>query len=701
MSENRPAAQSYKFGEFILSPDQRILMRSGQRVHLTPRVFHLLQVLVENRGRLVSKETLLREIWKDSFVEEGNLNSTVSRLRKILGETPDQKLFIETVPRLGYRFLADVETVSSDLPIKPSTVAPQRWPSVRRSWLILLVAGLLIVSIMSLVAYRKFGSSAVDSLSRQKNIPFRLTNDPAAENRPYLTMDGKIRFTQYQGNQPSSFVMNSDGSNVRRDASIPDLQWGLWSPDGKKVAFFKDNDESHSFYLANADGSNQITLPFAAGNMDWSRDSSKIVYQAGRPDADIFIYTIETGKIQPVVSTPAFDCDPALSPDGTQIAFVSDRDGNFEIYIQNLDGSELRRLTEHPAHDSFPAFSPDGTQIAFNSDRENDNFNVYLMNLDGTGLRALTDQKSNETISPGCWSSDGTTLYLLSDQNGTDNIFSMAVEPFAPVQILADATRDLRLANYSPDGRKLLYEMSAETSGEIMIADVETKRSTSLLKTDTSGTFPAFSPDGASIVFQDRIGGNMEIFIMQSDGSGMRNLTINPARDTMPAWSPDGSHIVFTSNRDGNYDLMQVYVMNVDGSNQHRIYYSNAMSQRPTWSPDGRQIVFANDKEEGRSGNFEIFAIEPETIQPEKRLTFRRRYDVAPSFSPDGSRLAFVSNLDGNWEIYIMGSDGSKLIRLTRDAAEDTDPSWSPDGKRIIFSSNRSGRFAIYEMNAD
>jgi len=147
--------------------------------------------------------------------------------------------------------------------------------------------------------------------------------------------------------------------------------------------------------------------------------------------------------------------------------------------------------------------------------------------------------------------------------------------------------------------------------------------------------------------------------------------------------------------------LMQVYVMNVDGTNQHRIYYSNAMSQRPTWSPDGRQIVFANDKEEGRSGNFEIFAIEPETTQPEKRLTFRRRYDVAPVFSPDGVRLAFVSNLDGNWEIYVMRSDGSSLIRLTRDAADDTDPSWSPDGKRIIFSSNRSGRFAIYEMNVD
>jgi Tol biopolymer transport system component/DNA-binding winged helix-turn-helix (wHTH) protein len=700
MSENPAPVQSYRFGDFVLLVDQRILMRSGHRVHLTPRLFHLLQILVENRGRLVTKETLLSEIWKDSFVEEGNLNSTVSRLRKILGETPDQKLFIETVPRVGYRFLADVEAVSSDVPLT-STVVPQTRRSATRRWLILAIAGLAIISILSIVAYRKLAHSDNESVIRQKNVPFRLTDDAASENRPYLTVNGKIRFTRYEGNQPLSFVMEPDGNDQHRDRSIPNLQWGLWSPDEKRVAFYKDNDDSHSFYLASADGSNEIKLPFSAGNLDWSRDGSKIVYQAGRPNADIFLYTVENGNVQPVVSSPAFDSDPALSPDGNKIAFVSDRDGNFEIYIQNLDGSELRRLTEHPAHDSFPAFSPDGTQIVFNSDRENDSFDVYLMNVDGSGLRRLTNQKSNETISPGCWSADGTTLYLLSDQNGKDNIFSMEVEPFAPVEILTDSSRDLRLPNYSPDGNKIVYELSSETSGEIMVYEVESKLTASILKTETSGTFPAISPDGGSIVFQNRVEGNMEICVMKSDGSAVKNLTNNPSRDTMPAWSPDGEHIVFTSNRDGNYDLMQVYVMNADGSNQHRIYYSNAMSQRPTWSPDGRQIIFANDKEDGRSGNFEIFAIEPETTEPEKRLTFRRRYDVAPAFSPDGSRIAFISNIDGNWEIYLMRSDGSNVIRLTRDAAEDTDPAWSPDGKRIIFSSNRTGRFGIYEMSID
>ena len=112
-------------------------------------------------------------------------------------------------------------------------------------------------------------------------------------------------------------------------------------------------------------------------------------------------------------------------------------------------------------------------------------------------------------------------------------------------------------------------------------------------------------------------------------------------------------------------------------------------------------IAFANDMEDDRTGNFEIFTIEPETTEPEKRLTFRQQYDVSPAYSPDGNRIAFTSHSDGNWEIYMMNSDGSRQIRLTRDTADDGDPTWSPDGKRIIFTSLRGGRAAIYEMTVE
>nr|MBA2735375.1 PD40 domain-containing protein [Pyrinomonadaceae bacterium] len=169
-------------------------------------------------------------------------------------------------------------------------------------------------------------------------------------------------------------------------------------------------------------------------------------------------------------------------------------------------------------------------------------------------------------------------------------------------------------------------------------------------------------------------------------------------RDVNPAWSPDGKQIVFSSNRDGNYGVYQLYVMNPDDGNQRRIYSSKGMSLTPVWSPDGKQIIFTNDKEDGGIGNFEIFGIELETAESEKRLTFRRRSDSQPVFSPDGKHIAFISETDGNAEIYLMNRDGAGLLRVTRNAAEDVSPHFSPDGKKIIFSSNRDGKFSIYEI---
>jgi TolB protein len=138
--------------------------------------------------------------------------------------------------------------------------------------------------------------------------------------------------------------------------------------------------------------------------------------------------------------------------------------------------------------------------------------------------------------------------------------------------------------------------------------------------------------------------------------------------------------------------------MNMNGSNQHRIYYSNGLSTAPVWPPDGKEIVFANDKEDNRTGNFEIFSIEPETSEAEKRLTFRHHFDTFPAVSPDGRRIAFVSETDGNPEIYLMSRNGTAFLRVTRNPAEDISPRWSPDGRRIIFSSNRNGKFALYEI---
>jgi DNA-binding winged helix-turn-helix (wHTH) protein len=108
------SSQSYEFGRFSLNTAERVLLRDKDPVPLTPKAFDILLALIENSGRLVEKDDLMRKVWPNTFVEEGNLTQNVSLIRKALGESGSGPQFIETVPRRGYRFVATVNQVDQN-----------------------------------------------------------------------------------------------------------------------------------------------------------------------------------------------------------------------------------------------------------------------------------------------------------------------------------------------------------------------------------------------------------------------------------------------------------------------------------------------------------------------------------------------------------------------------------------------------------
>jgi len=556
--------------------------------------------------------------WLETALEEHDPNLTWIKFDKefeFLGRKPRFQIILQEVGLAERK----VETV-----VKPDLR--------KSSWKPVFALGILTAMIISALGF--YFWTREKSALQDETGAIRLTDNPKHDNRPYWTKDGRIRFLRIDGDRRvESWIMNADGTNQTVVKDFDNFDHGVWSPDGSKVIFVKRGDKT-SFYLADADGTNETILPFYSGNYDWSPDSRKIVNQQNVSvgDPDIFVYSLETANSENITNHPAFDADPNFSPDGTQIVFASLRDGNAEIYLMNADGGNVRRLTNHPAWDNHPVFSPDGTTVAFNSDRENENSDVYLMNTDGGDIRHLTDWKHHESVEPGCWSPDGTRIAFYSDRFDNDDIFVISAEVYRPRLVLADETSNLQFPFYSPDDKQIVYQSTmSDKSGELRVFDVDNKQTRVLLKTENADIALVFSPDGMQIAFQNKIESNTEICLIKSDGSGLTNLTQNAARNYTPAWSPDGKQIAFASNRGDNYHGYNLFVMNADGGNGRQIYSNKAgMSVSPAWSPDGREIVFTNDKEDGAIGNFEIFKIEVETDESEKRLTFRRRTDGYP-----------------------------------------------------------------------
>jgi len=185
-------SQSYEFGRFRLKTAERVLLREGELVPLTPKVFDILVTLVEHGGQVVAKDDLMKRVWPNTFVEEGNLTQNISLLRKALGESPGGVQFIETVPRRGYRFVADTSQSWSEKPAPVQEPPPPvvsipdtngQSAATRRTPLYAVAAGVVVLSIIAVVYFTGRGKTGEPTpIQSIAVLPFvHESSDPDAE----------------------------------------------------------------------------------------------------------------------------------------------------------------------------------------------------------------------------------------------------------------------------------------------------------------------------------------------------------------------------------------------------------------------------------------------------------------------------------------------------------------------------------------
>lgn len=572
-------------------------------------------------------------------------------------------------------------------------------------------------------------------------------------NPVWSSVNQRIAFASNRDGIYQIYTMNADGSDVTQlTVSATNKANPDWSPDGRRIVFsattVQQSESESDIYIVNADGSNETRLTTERGpdiTPAWSPDGTKIAFSSFRDGSTSNLYVMNPdGGNQRLLygaTDGANNANPAWSPDGTKILFDVVRVCVLpcsEIWIVNSDGGGARRLPDIPTYSGGAAWSPDGNLIVFSGQENVTNRSpsrLYIVNADGTNRRQL----GNDTIQGGDtdWGSfpPGSTTNRRGNVNGKITFESGRNPDSSNLDIYvmnpngSDVTQLTRsdrsnapgsvLANFgavwSPDGTRIAFTRQIRQGDdqifnqEVFVMNANGGNQINLSNHPATDENPVWSPDGTRIAFASYRDGKAGIYVVNIDGTNLRRLTQDGVGNCGLDWSPDGTKIAFADGYCGAHIGMpppppDLYVINADGGEQRKIA-DNAGA--PLWSPDSTRILFANT-----SGIYVVNA------DGTNRTTLTTKEDgggISPTWSPDGSAIAFVSFRSdarggSGGGIYKIKPDGSGLTKLTdarsSGATADYSPEWSPDSTKIAFmrqlkiDENRSNG-EIFVMNAD
>ncbi len=633
----------YRFEEFELDPARRLLSRGGRPLSVSPKGFEVLNFLVANAGRVVTKEELLSAVWPDSFVEESNLQQYISGLRKAM---TDRASLIATVPGRGYQFTAHVQVAAPVSAALQSPLPEQKLQTMRESTHVLLTetsttqTPALPAPASRPLLPRWLPWFAVTALAlavyfgvRWKNaVPLRVSNYTQITHDGHAKLVGgtdgsRIYFTQEQPNGIAE-VSVSGGAVELIPVSLQSPWVGDVSPDGSTLLLIS-NDGG----LGPAD-----TL--------WS-------------------LRVLGGTLRRL----AHAVTAAWSPEGERIVYAT---ANGDICVVRADGSGAQRIASPGGYIKSLAWSPNGSLIRYSKEGI-----LWEMSSNGANLhQLLPGWGRTPTQWYGRWAQDGRFYFLADGQiwNLVERHGFGRNQPVTPVQLTFGPTVwDQPVLN--PNG-KAIFASGRTNRGEL----VRFEQRSGLLQPFLGGIsaeFVSFSRDSKFVAYVTYPEG--VLWRANSDGSHPQQLTEPPVYPKSLCWSPDGEQILFVDRSAQGTDA--IYAIPADGSAKpQRILPEDRMAETdPSWSPDGRKIAFSTSRNVGATSNSDLRILDLAT----GNVSVVPASDglLVPRWSPDGLSIAAMTLDTMSMRVFSVASGRWKMLNTGGVAF----PEWSRDSRFLYY----------------